>query len=189
MLPLIEALILSRGNQRNEDEVIKIRYGCPADIEAIQHLYEAAFAGPGEAALVNALRGDGKLLISLVAEQEGEIVGHIAFSRVFPEQSARTIFLVGLAPMAALPGRQRKGIGSRLVQKGLRECRRIGVAGVVVLGHPEYYPRFGFQLASRFGLHSEYDVLDELFMALDLVLGAFSEIKGLVRYQSEFGAL
>jgi putative acetyltransferase len=85
-----------------------------------------------------------------------------------------------------LPGRQKQGIGSRLVEAGLDECRRAGFDVVVVLGHPEYYPRFGFRPASIFGLRSEYDVPDPVFMAMELTPGAAMGVQGLVRYHEAF---
>jgi putative acetyltransferase len=93
---------------------------------------------------------------------------------------------VGLAPMAVLPERQRRGIGTRLVEAGLAQCRNIGYDGVVVLGHPTYYPRFGFVPASRFGLSGEYEAPDEAFMVLALRPGVIGKSQGIVRYQPEF---
>ena len=97
--------------------------------------------------------------------------------------------LVGLAPMAVAPGHQRKGIGSHLVREGLARCRAAGVAGVVVLGHAEYYPRFGFVPAQQFGLRCEYDVPADVFMALELTQGALRGVSGLVRYHAAFAAV
>jgi putative acetyltransferase len=88
--------------------------------------------------------------------------------------------------MAVLPELQNQGIGSRLVREGLDECRRIGCDVVVVVGHPEYYPRFGFVPASQKGLCCEYPVPDEVFMALELKPGALANQEGLLRYRPEF---
>ena len=96
---------------------------------------------------------------------------------------------MGLAPMAVLPGRQRQGIGSELVRAGLDECRRLGFGAIVVLGHAEYYPRFGFVPASKFGLKSEYDVPDDVFMALELIPGALRGRAGTIRYHPTFAAM
>lgn len=93
----------------------------------------------------------------------------------------------GLGPMAVRPGHQRTGIGSALVREGLERCRRRGVDLVVVLGHPEYYPRFGFAAASRLGLRCQFDVPDEVFMALELTPGGAAKAGGFVRYASAFG--
>jgi putative acetyltransferase len=94
--------------------------------------------------------------------------------------------VAGLGPMAVRPAWQRQGIGSQLVREGLEECWRSGYEAVVVLGHPEYYPRFGFVPASRFGLRCEFEAPDEAFMALELRSGVLSAGGGVVRYASEF---
>ena len=90
--------------------------------------------------------------------------------------------------MAVLPAWQRKGVGSKLVESGLRECSDLGCQAVVVIGHPEFYPRFGFRPARRFGLRSEFEVPDEVFMATELIPGALAGRGGLVRYVREFGS-
>ena len=89
--------------------------------------------------------------------------------------------------MAVRPHLQRRGIGSALVNQGLAECDRIGAGAVFVLGHPEYYPRFGFRPASRFGIGCEYDVPDEVFMALEIVAGCLDDADGVARYDPAFG--
>ena len=94
--------------------------------------------------------------------------------------------MMGLAPMAVLPGRPRRGIGAALVQEGLRACWRMGVGAVVVLDHPAYYPRFGFQPAGAYGLRSAYDVPDEAFMALERRPGALEGAGGRVKYPEAF---
>jgi len=120
-----------------------------------------------------------------VAEQEGMVVGHILFSPVEVDH-ANGRRLLGLAPMAVDPERQRKGIGSLLVHEGLTRCRAAGFDGVVVLGHAGYYPRFGFVPAQQFGLRCEYDVPADVFMALELAPGALRGLAGLVRYHAAF---
>ncbi|HKC86016.1 MAG TPA: N-acetyltransferase [Blastocatellia bacterium] len=163
-----------------------IRSEKPEDIPAIRIVNELAFGGAAEADLVDALRRDGKATISLAAEDGGRVVGHILFSPVTIETSERELVGVGLAPMSVIPERQNQRIGSLLVEEGLRRCRVDGHRFVVVLGHPGYYPRFGFVPASRFGIKSEYDVADEVFMVLELQDGALSGCAGLVKYQPEF---
>lgn len=163
-----------------------IREENPADLKAIRQVVEAAFGRKSEADLVDALRRNGKRLLSLVAEQDGQIVGHIFFSPVSIESEAGSRSAVGLAPLAVLPEFQNCGVGSKLVRAGLDQCRNAGHDCVVVLGHPEYYPRFGFAPSSRFGVKSEYDVRDEAFMLIELKDGALGDLGGTVKYQPEF---
>jgi putative acetyltransferase len=156
------------------------------DHAAIAAVITAAFGQPGEAALVEALRAAGALTLSLVAVADGEVVGHVAFSPVTIDGRDAAI---GLAPMAVAPGWQRRGVGVRLIDEALDRLRADGHRAVVVLGHHDYYPRFGFVPASRFGLRCEYDAPDEAFMALELVPGALAGVSGLVRYRPEFAAV
>lgn len=139
-----------------------------ADHAAVFSLNATAFPTDAEARLVDALRTRAHPTISLVAEdEEGIVVGHILFSPVTLREHPDR-FLMGLAPMAVLPERQRSGIGSALVQAGLKSCATLGVGAVVVLGHPDYYPKFGFVPSVGFGVVSTYDVPPEFFMALEL---------------------
>ena len=165
-----------------------IRAEEPRDRHAIHAVEAAAFPSPAEAELVDALRRAAAPLVSLVADDAGAIVGHLLFSPVtLDDQPA--LRLMGLGPMAVAPARQRSGIGSALVREGLTVCARAGAAGVVVLGHPEYYPRFGFVPASRFGIGSVYDAPDDAFMAIELVAGALAGAAGTVHYHPAFGAV
>jgi putative acetyltransferase len=164
---------------------MKVRYETPADLVAIDQVNLAAFGRRAEGDLVRALRGAGAASLSLVAVESDAVVGHILFSQV--SISARPdVRALGLAPMSVAPESQRKGAGSLLVKTGLEECGRAGWQGVVVLGHPAYYPRFGFVPASRFGLRCEYDVPDDTFMAIELEAGAFGVNAGIVKYPHEF---
>jgi putative acetyltransferase len=158
----------------------------PEDIPAIRIVNRRAFGGAAEADLVDALRRNGKTVISLVAEDDGLIVGHIFFSLVAIQSKGAGFTGVGLAPLAVIPERQNQAIGSTLVEHGLRRCREEGHPYVVVLGHPDYYPRFGFVPASRFGIKSEYDVADEVFMVMELREGALNGRAGVAKYQPEF---
>lgn len=155
------------------------------DESGIRRVHEAAFPTPAEGRLVDALREAGKLVVSLVALDGAEVVGHIAFSPVRLEGAPDVGTGLGLAPVAVLPARQRQGIGGRLIRAGLAECERLGYQFVIVLGHPEYYPRFGFVLASRWGLGNEYGAT-EAFLAQELRAGAIPPGAGLVRYAEEF---
>jgi putative acetyltransferase len=158
------------------------------DRAAVHAVNAAAFPTPAEADLVDALRRQARPLVSLVAERDGTVVGHILFSPLsLGERSDPGI--MGLAPMAVAPEHQRSGIGSALVRAGLDACRELGFAAVVVLGHPEYYPRFGFVPSVRYGIRSEYDVPDEVFMVLELVPGSLRDTAGTVKYHPAFGNL
>lgn len=165
-----------------------IRKELPADIDAIHRLNQAAFGQNSEADLVDRLRARGKVTLSLVAEKDGRVVGHILFSPVTIERKGGIITIQGLAPMAVLPQCQKCGIGSRLVEQGLALLKETGQRAVVVLGHLGYYPRFGFIPASRFGITNEYDAPDNAFLALELSPGGLRDCPGLAKFQPEFAA-
>lgn len=159
------------------------------DIQKIRSIHVEAFDTEAEADLVEALRNSGIPLISLVAEKDGELFGHILFSPVALEEGSSSISIAGLAPMAVLPAWQNEAIGSMLVEKGLTYCKNAGYVAVVVLGHPNYYPRFGFVPSIRYGITSEYDVPREVFMAKELQEGALANCNGIVKYQRAFNQL
>ncbi|MEG4024628.1 N-acetyltransferase [Microcoleus sp. S13C4] len=124
---------------------------------------------------------------SFVAVQSDRIVGQIFFSPVAVEgKGSKNLSILGLAPVAVLPNYQRQGIGTLLIREGLKECGRSGFQAVVVLGHQDFYSRFGFIPASRKSLKCEYDVPDEAFMVLELESGALEDCSGTVKYRSEF---
>ena len=168
---------------------IQIRPETAEDIEAIRKINTAAFETEAEAGLVDALRDSGIPLISLVAKVDQKIVGHILFSPMTLSGKSTIVKIAGLAPMAVMPDYQKRGIGTAIVKKGLKQCISIGYQAAVVLGHPEYYPRFGFGPASRFGIKSEYDVPDEVFMVKELVAGILTAYKGVVKYHRLFNNL
>lgn len=165
-----------------------IRPETPADHDAVARVTEAAFGRPAEAQLVARLRREASPVVSLVAENNGTVVGHILFSPVSIAERPG-IKAMGLAPMAVTPELQRSGIGTALVRAGVEACRAVGAELVVVLGHPTYYPRFGFAPASRWGVKSEYAVPDEVFMALPLAADGEIDLAGTVRYHAAFAAL
>ena len=164
-----------------------VREETPEDFEAVRRVNESAFGRPQEAALVEALRTVADPHISLVAEAEGRVVGHIFFSPVRVESEGAAHEALGLGPMAVLPEFQGRGVGSRLVLEGLEECRRRGHEVVFVLGHPEYYPRFGFEPTKARGITCEYAVPAEVFMLKELREGALAGLTGVVKYHAEFG--
>jgi len=166
--------------------MIRIRSELPEDVEAIYSLNQEAFEGTTEANLVNNLRTSNAMTLSLVAIKDNKIVGHIAFSPVTIESDQGTVDAVALGTMAVAPGLQRSGIGSRLAEEGLNRIRTAGHDLVIVIGHPEYYPRFGFVPAKKYGIRWEHDVPEEAFMIKELREGALKGVRGTVKYRPEF---
>ncbi len=167
---------------------IHIRREQSKDIEAVRRVNLDAFPSEAEANLVDALR-DAADCISLVAETENAIVGHILFSPMQLRGNGSPVLLAGLAPMAVLTSHQKQGIGSALVNAGVAACKEAGVGLIAVLGHPGYYPRFGFSIAATHGLQSPYDVPPEVFMVQALRPGVLEEISGTLEYHPCFDNL
>src|SRR6516165_4423395 len=156
-----------------------------ADFERIRHVNRLAFGREDEARLVDALRAGGYARLSLVAEEGGQVVGHVLFSDLPIVTQAGTLHTLALAPVAVLPAHQRQGVGSRLVREGLRACAEAGHRVVVVLGHADYYPRFGF--SARLAERLKAPFSGAAFMALELMPGALANVTGEVRYPPPFG--
>jgi putative acetyltransferase len=167
---------------------MQIRPEEPADAPGTRSVNLTAFKTSAEANLVDLLREQAQPNVSLVADDRGAIVGHILFTPVTLTDHPE-LRIIGLAPMAVVPAGQRQGIGSALVREGLDRCRQLGFGAVVVLGHAEYYPRFGFSPAARFGLACEYDVPEDVFMALELEPGFLSGKAGTIRYHPAFSSV
>jgi len=167
--------------------VVTIKEESPEDLAAIERVNELAFDRRDEAQLVEALRRSQKISLSLVAVEDGQVEGHILFSpmRILSE-SGSVYPALGIGPLAVLPTSQRQGIGSALLKTGLAKCRAAGHRVVLVLGHPSYYPRFGFQPAGQFGISCAYNVPDDAFMALALEPGALNNVSGVAHYEPEF---
>jgi putative acetyltransferase len=147
-----------------------IRHARPADHPAIETLLQAAFGRPDEGGLVSRLRANQDVVFELVAEEAGEVVGHILFSRLWAD---RRELYAGLAPLAVLPERQKSGLGSALVKASLENAREFGCHGVLVLGDPAYYGRFGFSAETAREVGAPYRGL-AAFQALALEDGAFT---------------
>jgi putative acetyltransferase len=173
------------SNAMAKTQTIQIRRERPGDEPAIAHVNNQAFGQPDEARIIDAIRQAGHATISLVALLDQTIVGHILFTPLTIDSPGSAA--LGLGPMAVLPQFQRQGIGSMLVQAGLQECAKTDCQIVVVIGHPEFYPRFGFRPARPLGLQCQFDVPDPVFMVLELTPGALPRHPALVRYLPELG--
>jgi putative acetyltransferase len=165
----------------------QIRLEQPDDADSIRQIVVAAFGREAEARLVERLRASGKIVRALVAEEQGRLLGHVAFSKI--EIGGNGAPALSLAPLAVMPAFQRLGIGSALVSAGLQQLRMGGQQRVVVVGDPAYYPRFGFVPASRFGLECPWPVPAEAFMAIALARDAYKDVAGMVTYGHEFDDL
>lgn len=161
-----------------------------ADIEPVRNVILSAFPDSSESDLVDSLRENGNLSISLVAQSDSLTVGHIGFSPVSIKgrDSSRKVVGLGLAPVSVRPSHQHQGIGSQLIRAGIDACQTASVDFVVVLGDPEFYQRFGFTTASSIGLLNEYGV-DAEFMVRVLNPSCVGEIRGTLQYSPEFQAL
>jgi putative acetyltransferase len=176
------AAIIRRGHSHADPNRRK------KDRAAVHALNVSAFETPAEANLVDALRQQARPVVSLVAAENFAVVGHIMFSPVKLSGHSE-LMIMGLAPMAVAPKHQRKGIGSALVRAGLEQCKKLGCGAVVVLGHPEFYPRFGFSPSASFGIRCEYDVPEEVFMIIELQPGFLDGISGKLEYHEAFSNL
>ncbi len=155
------------------------------ELAAIRAINLAAFGAPIEADLVDQLRAGGHVLLSLVADVDGALAGHILFTRMWIDGPPQSLPAAALAPVAVLPTHQRRGIGSRLVEHGLERMRTQNESIVIVLGHPAYYPKFGFSAALAAQLESPFP--GDAFMALELIPGVLAGVFGRVRYADPFG--
>ena len=165
--------------------MIEIRREAPTDQDSIHRLNVAAFDDVAEASVVDKLRLSCESYLSFVAVERGTVVGHILFTPATVD--GRAVAGMGLAPMAVLPSHQRRGVGSELVRHGLEHLRQSGCPFVIVLGHPEYYPRFGFEPASKYQLISQWEgIPNEAYMVVVFDGNALPEAGGVVRYRGEF---
>jgi putative acetyltransferase len=164
---------------------ITVRVERAEDAAAIRGINLAAFGGPIEADLVETLRADGAVLLSLVAEVARQTVGHILFSRMWIDGDHGSTSAVALAPVAVLPEFQKRGVGTALVNRGIELVRAAGERITFVLGEPQYYQRFGFSTANTASIRTPFPPAN--FMALELVPGALAGVAGAVRYPAAFG--
>jgi putative acetyltransferase len=166
--------------------MITIREEGPEDIQAVHEVYIEAFGQELEADLVDQLRQRCDDLLALVAVMEDRIVGHILFSPAVIEGREQKIQGMALAPMAVLPELQRQGVGSQLVQAGIEALKQVDCGFIILVGHPTYYPRFGFVPASQYGIKSEWEVPDDAFMVLVLDKSRRDALSGVAKYRPEF---
>jgi putative acetyltransferase len=165
---------------------IEVREEGPGDVAAIRELNQRAFGQDQEGNIVDALRSSGAALLSLVATLNGRVVGHIMYS---PLSVGGGVTGAALGPMAVLPEYQRQGIGSKLVEAGNRKLKDAGCPFIIVVGHADYYPRFGFRPASTYGIKCEWEVPDDVFMVLVLDPGKMQGVSGLAKYPQEFSSV
>jgi putative acetyltransferase len=166
-------------------DILHIRPETPDDHAAIREINRLAFGQDDEGLLVDALREQGYARLSLVAVERDRPVGHILFSDLPILTPEGMVPALSLAPLAVVPAHQRRGIGSALVRHGLDACAEQGHTIVIVLGHPWFYPRFGFSAALAGPLRSPFS--GDAFMAAELVPGALAGVVGEVRYPPPFG--
>lgn len=167
---------------------IKLRAETDQDYAAITKVNDLAFGQPNEGSIIEKLRTRPEFPkeLSIVAELDGLVVGHILFFPVRIKNGDEYYGSLSLGPMSVLPDFQNQGFGSQLVKKGLRVAREAGFSSVIVLGHQEFYPRFGFRPASAWNIRAPWEVPDDVFMALELTNGALKSVSGLVEYPPEF---
>ncbi len=167
--------------------MVDIRKEQQKDYEGVRIVNDQAFGEPGEGRIVNKLRESCKEIVSLVAISDNRIIGHIFFSPVTIETPTDFIKGMGLAPMAVLSEFQNQGIGSMLINEGLRKTKKMSYPFVIVLGHEKFYKRFGFQRASKYGLKCQWEgVPDDAFMVIIIDKLVMEGISGFAKYRDEF---
>jgi putative acetyltransferase len=168
---------------------LALRPETPADCAAIHRVNELAFERADEAEVVDRLRESNAITLSLVALEDLQVVGHVLFSPVTVKSEKGDWGAIGLGPVAVLPTHQRRGIGAQLIRAGLEQLREAGHGVVIVLGHPAYYPRFGFRPTQAYNIRWEQTVPDEVFMLLELQPGAVAGRAGVVYYHPAFNGV
>lgn len=165
---------------------IRVVEELPWHIDAVRRVNDEAFEQPDESQLIDSLRRENAITLSLVALDNDDVVGHILFTPGCIAGEACRVEAVALGPMAVLPSHQHRGVGSILVREGLQRIRDGAHRIVFVLGHPTYYPRFGFHRANMFGIRWEHNAPTEAFMIMELSPGALKGVKGIAKYHPAF---
>jgi len=165
--------------------MIQVREERQGDVAAIYELNRLAFGTDQEGNLIDALRANGGVTLSLVATLDQRVLGHILFSPA----TINDVAGVALGPMAVSPEHQRQGIGSKLVEAGAARLKESGCPFVIVVGHPQFYPRFGFKPASSFGITSEWELPEDVFMVSALDPSKLAGVSGLAKYRAEFSSV
>jgi len=167
--------------------MIKIREEKAEDYDTVREINDNAFGQVEEGRIVDRIRDACKDTISLVAMEDDKVVGHIFFSPAEINHNGKAIKGMGLAPMAVHTEYQSKGIGSLLVNEGIKRVKALGCPFIIVLGHEKYYPRFGFKTASKYGIKSQWeDVPDEAFMVMMVDKETMAGVSGIAKYRKEF---
>ncbi len=169
-----------------EFDFVEIREEHPDDVAVVRELNRRAFGQDQESNIVDALRANGAALLSLVATVHDRVVGHIMYS---PLSISGNVTGAALGPMAVIPERQRQGIGSKLIEAGNRKLKDAGCPFIIVVGHADYYPRFGFRPASEHEIKCEWDLPDDVFMLLVLDEAKMKDVSGLAKYRHEFSSV
>lgn len=167
----------------------KIRQENKDDTKEIYEINSLAFGQENEAKLVNLLRDSATFVpeLSLVATIDNKLVGHILFTKIKIADDKQNEFdSLALAPMAVRPENQKSGIGGQLIRAGLDKARELNFKSVIVLGHRNYYPKFGFVPTEKWNIKSPFDVPTEAFMGIELIDGGFNNVNGTVKYPKEF---
>ncbi|MCD6106616.1 MAG: N-acetyltransferase [Caldisericaceae bacterium] len=166
---------------------IVIRKEEEKDYKQVYEVNKLAFQQENESILIEKIRKGENFIpdLSLVAEIDNRIVGHILFSKI--KIVGDSIFeSIALAPMAVIPAFQKQGVGSKLIKKGMAKAKELGFDSIIVLGHKDYYPKFGFERASKWNIKCPFKVPEEAFMAIALTKKALEDKAGTVKYPDEF---
>ncbi|MDU5110211.1 MAG: N-acetyltransferase [Clostridium sp.] len=148
----------------------------------------AEFSDKDEHNLVRRLRNSNEFIkeLSLIAEEENEILGYVLLTKALIKGESTSYETLALAPLAVLPKHQKSGIGKNLMNKAIERAKELGYKSIVVLGHENYYPKFGFEKASKYGVKAPFEVPDEAFMILELLPGGLNGVSGIVKYSKAF---